>query len=121
MACQRCHEGIVSAPRQDNSLKADISVVADVVVEKYADHKPLYRQQQAFERLNIPISRQTLCDWTGWCSDQAQPLVKAMADYIRAQRLIQSDETLSTDAIARWPDGNGALMGLWVAVGGSGV
>jgi transposase len=93
MACQRCHEGIVSAPRQDNSLKADISVVADVVVQKYADHKPLYRQQQAFDRLNIPIRRQTLCDWIGWCSDQVQPVVRAMADHIRAQLLIQSDET----------------------------
>ena len=110
MACQRCHEGILSAPRQDNSLKADISVVADVVVQKYADHKPLYRQQQAFERLNIPLSRQTLCDWTGWCSDQAQPLVKAMADYIRAQRLIQSDET---SVRMQLPDGQMETARLW--------
>ena len=34
MACQRCHEGVTSAPRQDNSLKADVSVIADVVVKK---------------------------------------------------------------------------------------
>jgi transposase len=93
MACQRCHEGVTSAPRQDNSLKADVSVIADVVVKKYVEHQPLYRQQQAFERLQIPISRQTLCDWTGWCSDQVEPVVKAMADYIRSQSLIQSDET----------------------------
>jgi len=33
MACQRCHEGVTSAPRQDNSLKADVSVIADVVVK----------------------------------------------------------------------------------------
>ena len=93
MACQRCHEGVTSAPRQDNSLKADVSVIADVVVKKYVEHQPLYRQQQGFERLDIPISRQTLCDWTGWCSDQVEPIVKAMTDYICAQPLIQSDET----------------------------
>lgn len=93
MACQRCHEGVTSAPRQDNSLKADVSVIADVVVKKYVEHQPLYRQQQAFDRLGIPISRQTLCDWTGWCSDQVEPVVKAMAEYICAQPLIQSDET----------------------------
>ena len=93
MACQRCHEGVTSAPRQDNSLKADVSVVADVVVKKYVEHQPLYRQQQGFERLDIPISRQTLCDWTGWCSDQVEPIVRAMAEYICAQPLIQSDET----------------------------
>ena len=110
MACQRCHEGIVSAPRQDNSLKADISVVADVVVQKYADHKPLYRQQQAFDRLGIPISRQTLCDWTGWCSEQVQPVVKAMAHYICAQRLIQSDET---SVRMQLPDGQMETARLW--------
>jgi transposase len=93
MACQRCHEGVTSAPRQDNSLKADVSVIADVVVKKYLEHQPLYRQQQAFDRLEIPITRQTLCDWTGWCSDQVEPVVKAMAEYICAQPLIQSDET----------------------------
>ena len=93
MACQRCHEGVTSAPRQDNSLKADVSVIADVVVKKYVEHQPLYRQQQAFDRLQIPISRQTLCDWTGWCSDQVEPVVKAIADYILSQSLIQSDET----------------------------
>jgi transposase len=93
MACQRCHEGVTSAPRQDNSLKADVSVVADVVVKKYLEHQPLYRQQQAFDRLEIPISRQTLCDWTGWCSDQVDPVVKAMADHILSQSLVQSDET----------------------------
>lgn len=93
MACQRCHEGVTSAPRQDNSLKADLSVIADVAVKKYVEHQPLYRQQQGFDRLNIPISRQTLCDWTGWCSDQVEPIVTAMAKYIRAQPLIQSDET----------------------------
>ena len=93
LACQRCHEGVTSAPRQDNSLKADVSVIADVVVKKYVEHQPLHRQQQGFERLHIPISRQTLCDWTGWCSDQVDPIVQAMAEYICAQPLIQSDET----------------------------
>jgi transposase len=93
MVCQRCHEGVTSAPRQDNSLKADVSVIADVVVKKYLEHQPLYRQQQGFDRLHIPITRQTLCDWTGWCSDQVEPIVKAMAEYICAQPLIQSDET----------------------------
>jgi transposase len=93
MACQRCHEGVTSAARQDNSLKADVSVIADVVVKKYLEHQPLYRQQQAFDRLEIPITRQTLCDWTGWCSDQVEPIIQAMAEYICAQPLIQSDET----------------------------
>ena len=92
-ACQHCHTGVFSAPGLNDSLKADVSVVADVVAKKYADHQPLYRQQQGFARLGIPVTRQTLCDWTGWCSEQVDPVVKAMADFIRRQNLIQSDET----------------------------
>ena len=110
LACQRCHEGIISAERQDNRLKADVSVVADVVVQKYAEHKPLNRQQQAFARLGIPITRQTLCDWTGWCSDQVEPVVKAMADYICGQNLIQSDET---PVRMQLPDGQMQTARLW--------
>lgn len=110
MACQRCHEGVTSAPRQDNSLKADVSVIADVVVKKYVEHQPLYRQQQAFERLQIPISRQTLCDWTGWCSDQVDPIVKAMADYILSESLVQSDETSVRMQLA---DGQMETARLW--------
>ena len=110
MACQRCHEGVTSAPRQDNRLKADVSVIADVVVKKYVEHQPLYRQQQAFDRLEIPITRQTLCDWTGWCSDQVDPIVKAMADYILSQALVQSDETSVRMQLA---DGQMETARLW--------
>ena len=110
MACQRCHEGVTSAPRQDNSLKGDVSVIADVVVKKYLEHQPLYRQQQAFDRLEIPISRQTLCDWTGWCSDQVEPVVKALADYILCHPLVQSDETTVRMQLA---DGQMETARLW--------
>jgi transposase len=110
MACQLCHEGVTSAPRQDNRLKGDVSVIADVVVKKYVEHQPLYRQQQGFERLHIPISRQTLCDWTGWCSEQVEPIVQAMAEYICAQPLIQSDETSVRMQLA---DGQMETARLW--------
>jgi transposase len=109
MACQRCHEGVTSAPRQDNRLKADTSVVADVVVKKYLEHQPLYRQQQAFDRLGIGIPRQTLCDWTGWCSDEVDPVVKAMADYILRQP-VQTDETSVRMQLA---DGQMETARLW--------
>ena len=91
--CKKCHRGVVMPEAPDDSLKADITVVADVVVQKHGEHKPLYRQQPAFDRIGIPLTRQTLCDWVGWCSDQLEPVVRAMADHIRLQPLIQSDET----------------------------
>jgi len=111
LACQRCHEGVTSAPRQDNRLKADVSVIADVVVKKHVEHQPLYRQQQGFDRLHLPISRQTLCDWTGWCSDQVEPIVQAMTEYICAQPLIQSDETTVRMQLANGQMGTARLWG----------
>ncbi|HEY5480451.1 MAG TPA: IS66 family transposase [Verrucomicrobiae bacterium] len=101
---------MTSAPRQDNRLKADVSVIADVVVKKYVEHQPLYRQQQAFDRLGIPITRQTLCYWTGWCSDQVEPVVKAMAAYTRSESLVQSDETSVRMQLA---DGQMETARLW--------
>jgi transposase/exonuclease VII small subunit len=111
LACPRCDLGIRMPEGPDQSLKAEVSVVADVVVQKYAEHKPLYRQQQAFARLDIPLTRQTLCDWTGWCSQQVEPVVKAMAKYICAQQLIQSDET---PVRMQLPDGQMQTARLWV-------
>lgn len=109
-ACPRCHFGVVMPEGPDHGLKADISVVADVVVQKYAEHKPLYRQQQAFARVQIPLSRQTLCDWIGWCSDQVEPIVRALADFLRSQPLIQSDET---PVRMQLPDGQMKTARLW--------
>lgn len=108
--CQRCHNGVVMPEGPDNGLKADITVVADVVVQKYAEHKPLYRQQQAFERVGIPLRRQTLCDWTGWCSDQVAPVVRAMREYILRQDCVQSDET---PVRMQLPDGKMHNARLW--------
>ncbi len=109
-ACQRCHDGVVMPEGPDNGLKADITVVADVVVQKYAEHKPLYRQQQAFDRVGIPLRRQTLCDWTGWCSDEVAPVVRAMREYILKQPCVQSDETPVRMQLA---DGTMQVARLW--------
>ena len=109
-ACQRCHDGVVMPESPDHGLKADITVVADVVVQKYAEHKPLYRQQQAFDRVGIALRRQTLCDWTGWCSDEVAPVVGAVRDYILQKGCVQSDETSVRMQLA---DGTMHVARLW--------
>jgi len=109
-ACPQCDFGILMPEGPEHSLKAEVRVVAEVVVQKYAEHKPLYRQQQTFARLDIPLTRQTLCDWTGWCSDQVEPVVQAMADYICAHKVIQSDET---PVRMQLPDGQMHTARLW--------
>ena len=53
-------------------------LLADVLVNKYDDHLPLYRQSERLERHGIYIARQTLCDWVMQCADILNPLVEAM-------------------------------------------
>ena len=110
LACPCCHDGVVMPEGPDHGLKADITVVAEVVVQKYAEHKPLYRQQQAFARVGIPLSRQTLCDWTGWCSDEVAPVVREMARFVCSQPMVQSDETPVRMQLA---DGQMKIARLW--------
>jgi len=112
---------VTSAPRQDNSLKADAKRDAMRWSKSSGASTSLTVSKTSFERLQIPISRQTLCRLEGWCSDQVEPVVKAMADYILSQGLVQSDETAGANATCRWPDGDSTTLGLTVAMGRCGV
>ena len=48
------------------------------MIAKYADHLPLYRQEQIFGRVGLAIPRSTLASWVGACGVQLQPLVDAL-------------------------------------------
>jgi transposase len=74
-ACRTCEKtgadevaGIIQAPAParlvDGGLPTE-AFVADVVVSKYADHQPLYRQSQILARLGVKIERSTLAQWVG--------------------------------------------------------
>ena len=53
-------------------------LLAQVLVAKYLDHLPLYRQEHIFERAGLAIARSTLAQWVGECGVQLQPLVDAL-------------------------------------------
>ncbi|EIN03193.1 transposase IS66 [Paraburkholderia hospita] len=61
----------------DNGIPAT-GLLASVLVAKYADHLPLYRQEQIFARAGLAIPRSTLGAWIGRCGMQLQPLVDAL-------------------------------------------
>src|SRR5881409_1558660 len=66
LACPCGAGGVSIAPLPPQLLdqgQAAASLVAHVILSKYDDHLPLYRQQQQFERLGVIFPRQTLCDW----------------------------------------------------------
>ncbi|GFM79218.1 hypothetical protein PSCICM_50370 [Pseudomonas cichorii] len=74
-------------------LKATAGLLAHVMVAKFADHLPLYRQEKIFGRAGLPIPRSTLAQWVGQTGVQLQPLVDALREAVLAQRVVHADET----------------------------
>jgi len=67
--------------------------LAHVLVSKYADHCPLYRQSQIMEREGIDLDRSTLAGWVGQSTRLLEPLADAIGRYIRAGAAIFADDT----------------------------
>ena len=69
------------------------SLLAYIVVSKYLDHQPLYRQEQIFKRHGIHLARSTMDEWLGQLSQFMLPIVGAMKRRFRAEAYLQCDET----------------------------
>ena len=94
-ACHKC-ERITQAPVEAHVIDKGIptaSLLAQVLVAKYADHLPLYRQEAIFGRLGLAIPRSTLAQWVGTCGVRLQPLVDALKSEILSRRVLHADET----------------------------
>lgn len=94
-ACSQC-ETIVQAPVDAHIIDKGIptaGLLAQVLVAKYADHLPLYRQEGIFGRAGLAIPRSTLAQWVGVCGVRLQPLVDAMKTEILQHRVLHADET----------------------------
>jgi transposase len=68
-------------------------LLAHVVVSKFADHLPLYRQAGILARHAVAVSRSTLGGWIAAAADLLKPLVDRMAELVRQSRVIQTDDT----------------------------
>ncbi|WP_449123895.1 IS66 family transposase [Pseudomonas viridiflava] len=94
-ACRQC-ETLVQAPVPAQVIDKGIptaGLLAHVMVAKFADHLPLYRQEKIFGRAGLPIARSTLAQWVGQTGVQLQPLVDALRDTVLAEDVIHADET----------------------------
>ena len=94
-ACAQC-ESIQQAPVEAHVIDKGIpttGLLAQVLVAKYADHLPLYRQEAIFGRAGLAIPRSTLAQWVGSCGVQLQPLVDAMRNELLQHRVLHADET----------------------------
>ena len=68
-------------------------LLSHVLVSKYADHLPLYRQRQIFLRAGVDLSRSTLSDWIGRCGVELEPLTNALKQVVLQQQVLHADET----------------------------
>jgi hypothetical protein len=64
-----------------------------VLVNKYADHLPLYRQSQIFDREGLDLDRSTLADWVGKTTSLLEPLADAIGRHVLSAEAIFADDT----------------------------
>ena len=94
-ACTQCHT-VSQAPapsRPINRCMAGAGLLAQVLVSKYCDHLPLYRQTQIYARAGIDIERSTQCDWVAGCASLLEPLVHSLQKYVLSAYKIHTDDT----------------------------
>jgi len=92
----KCCEQITQAPVAPHVIDKGMpttNLLAQVLVAKYLDHLPLYRQEAIFERAGHAIARSTLAQWVGECGVQLQPLVDALSAELLRQKVLHADET----------------------------
>jgi transposase len=91
-----CCEKLVQAPVAPHVIDKGIpttGLLAQVLVAKYLDHLPLYRQERVFERAGMAIARSTLAQWVGECGVQLKPLVDALVAEMLKSTVLHADET----------------------------
>ncbi|WP_114968179.1 IS66 family transposase [Rhodoferax ferrireducens] len=90
--CQTLTQAPVPAQIIDKGLPTS-GLLAQVLVAKYSDHLPLYRQETIFGRSGYAIARSTLAQWVGVCGVQLQPLVDALKTAMFQSAVLHADET----------------------------
>lgn len=93
--CSACDQ-IAQAPAQERVIDkgiASAALIAQVIVDKYADHLPLYRQEGRFKRSDIELDRSTLAGWVGRAGALLEPLVQAIRTHVMSAHKLHADDT----------------------------
>ncbi|VIO78758.1 hypothetical protein CI1B_74300 [Bradyrhizobium ivorense] len=95
-ACRACEDDVLQAEAPARLIEGELpteATVAQVLVSKYADHLPLYRQAQIYARQGIALDRSTLADWVGHAAFHLRPLHERLLTVLRARSKLFADET----------------------------
>jgi transposase len=94
MSCSSC-ERIVQEPAPSRPIERGLAgpgLLAHVLVAKYCDHQPLYRQSEMYAREGVELERSTLADWVGATSRLLAPLVEAISRHVLATAKLHADD-----------------------------
>lgn len=94
--CRACESAVVQAPAPARIVEGGIpteALIAQVLVSKYADHLPLYRQAQIYARQGIELDRSTLADWVGRAAWYLRPLRDHILERLRRSERLFANET----------------------------
>jgi transposase len=95
LACACC-ERIVQAQAPSRPIQRGVAgpgLLAHVLVSKYCDHLPLYRQSEIYAREGVDLERSTLADWVGGTSALLAPLVEALRRHVLSANKLHADDT----------------------------
>ena len=95
LACACCDK-IVQAEAASRPIARGMAgpgLLAHVLVSKYCDHLPLYRQSEIYAREGVELDRSTMAEWVGGCSRLLEPLVEALRRHVMNAEKLHSDDT----------------------------
>ncbi len=95
-ACGACERGVVQAPAPARLIEGGLpteGALAHVLVSKYADHCPLYRQSAIYARSGLDPDRSTLAGWVGKAAFHLRPVADRLAEHLRRSSKLFMDET----------------------------
>ena len=94
--CRACESAVIQAPAPARLIEGGLpteALVAHVLVGKYADHLPLYRQSQIYARQGIELDRSTLADWVGRAAAELRPVHQRLFEHLKRSAKLFMDET----------------------------
>jgi transposase len=95
LACACCDK-IVQAEAASRPIERGMAgpgLLAHVLVSKYCDHLPLYRQAEIYARDGVELDRSTMAEWIGGCSRLLEPLVAALRRHVMSAGKLHADDT----------------------------
>jgi transposase len=95
LSCRSC-ESIAQAPAPSLPIHRGLAspgLLSHVLVAKYCDHLPLYRQAEIYAREGVELDRSTMADWVGQSARLMRPLVEAVGLHVMSAERVHADDT----------------------------